>query len=51
MILKKEKYLLYHFNKEQKIGWLLYWLANQWKISEISNGTAWKMLKKFEKFQ
>ena len=50
---KEEKYLLYHFNKEPKNRMnLLYWLANnQWKISEISNGTAWKMLKKFEKFQ
>ena len=49
---REEKYLINHFNKEPKNRMnLLYWLANnQWKISEISNGTAWKMLKKFEKF-
>ena len=47
---RDEKYLMHHFNKEPKnrIN-LLYWLANnQWNLSEIQDGTAWKMLKENE---
>ena len=45
---RDERDLINHFNKEPKnrIN-LLYWLANnQWSLSEIQNGTAWKMLQK-----
>ena len=47
---KSEKSLSDLFNKEPKNRLnLLYWLANnQWKLSEIENGTAWKMLKENE---
>lgn len=45
---REHKDLLSHFNKEPKNRMnLLYWLANnQWKLSEIKNGTAWKMLQR-----
>ena len=47
---KGEKNLTNLFNKEPKNRPnLLYWLANnQWKLSEIEDGTAWKMLKENE---
>ncbi len=44
---KSEKSLVKLFNKEptNRLN-LFYWLANnQWKLSEIEDGTAWKMLK------
>ena len=43
-----DKDLFDHFNREPKNRMnLLYWLANnQWKLSEIEKGIAWKMLKK-----
>ena len=47
---KSEKSLSDLFNKEPKNRLnLLYWLANnQWKLTEIENGIAWKMLKENE---
>ena len=46
--LKEQRDLIDHFNKEPKNRMnLLYWLANnQWKLSEINDGTAWKMLQR-----
>ena len=45
---REQSDLINHFSKEPKNRMnLLYWLANnQWKLSEINDGTAWKMLQK-----
>ena len=45
---REQSDLINHFSKEPKNRMnLLYWLANnQWKLSEINDGTAWKMLQR-----
>lgn len=46
---REQRDLINHFNNEPKNRMnLLYWLANnQWELSEIKDGRAWKMLQQY----